>query len=181
MPSSTAPARFVLLPGVRLHLIKKRERALLLHRVFLKVSARREAGESLRSALTRYLHQLKRRHYHCDPTSRVSGVSRSTLTRLYWHWIKNSKTHDCLKWRYRIGEPIGQDQVARFVRGCASPGVFSMAAGYRGSGCSTAWRRLSESLAPELRAALRRLHGERRALLRQLARNGVAIERLAIS
>lgn len=97
-----------------------REDAETLHRLFTRVETRREQGLSLDKALRRRWHG---RHYHAAPRVRVRR-SAKRLRQLYYHWLKNGKSAQCLALRFGSKLPPVPLETARaFVMACAVEGV----------------------------------------------------------
>lgn len=162
-----------------LFLRKSLERAERLHRTFTTVDRNRAKGLSLHASLKSPTHRWKSAQYRCAPGVKIGGVSRETLRRLYWYWCKSGKSASCLMWRYKIVGRPGRDDVRQFLEACARPQIISMTAGYALlQKFRFTLHRLLDCLSPELRQRIRKLHRERRTLLRSLRKTQLAIQRL---
>lgn len=159
------------------------ERARLLHRICAAIQKRRDAGQSLKSAIKQPAwYWSKPRFYRCDKTRRVQ-LGRGSLLRFYYHWLENGRSPEAFTLGYVIKrQPVTRKILRRFLKACAMPGSRSMSHGCRRMQPrprGTFGRAITAALSPNVRATIRRIFGERRKLLlrdRQIARKILNLE-----
>lgn len=110
----------------------QRERAARLHRFFVHIEARIEAGKGLRQAFKQvaWWYQAKPRFYR--GTARRVRFSRSTLIRLFYRWRAGGRTAEAVALRYRPGRAkLPAEEVTAFARMCLAPMVCSLAGAHQ--------------------------------------------------
>jgi len=145
----------------------QRERSRKLDRMFRCIEGRIQRGQTIRRSVRLFAWFHKNRMYRCEPTRRFR-VSRKSLIRLFYKWRASGKTPECLLIKYRLSTSlISRGKIFELARICVESGTTSFLTGYR---------KLSEPIrtvdaynhatpAP-LRAALVKLHGQRRLALK---------------
>ena len=110
----------------------QRERADALQSVFLRVERRRGEVGSVARCLKPFVRRWKGNFFHCDPKRQVR-FSFGTLRNLYYFWLANGRTADCLFLRYcpTIKRTVSASLLAEFISNCCCPGSESLSQAYR--------------------------------------------------
>lgn len=145
-----------------------RERAQLLHKLFVRVERRRKQGWSLNKALVAFARYWDGRSYRADSRIRVR-LALSTLRVLFYEWVQGGRTEEALCLHFH-GHfiPIEPAVLRAFINACTAPGM----AGFQSAGRMAGLRgrsvdRVVRMLPAKLRTAIKASFSARRQAERE--------------